>query len=70
MHKRLTPFDYICDVNNLLVAWRQVRKSKGAAGVDHVTLAEYERDLLANLEALAQRLREGRYYQCRIAPLS
>ena len=62
MHKRLTPFDSICDVNNLLVAWRQVRKSKGAAGVDNVTLAEYERDLLANLTALAQRLREGRYY--------
>lgn len=62
MHKRLTPFDYICDPTNLRNAWRMVRKSRGAAGVDQVTLAEYERDLIANLDALALRLREGRYY--------
>ena len=62
MHKRLTPFDYICDSTNLRNAWRMVRKSRGAAGVDQVTLIEYERDLLDNLEALAQRLREGHYY--------
>jgi RNA-directed DNA polymerase len=62
MHKRLTPFDSLCDPANLLKAWRTVRKSKGAAGIDQVTLAEYERDLLPNLAALAQRVREGRYY--------
>ena len=62
MHKRLTTFDYICDPTNLLNAWRMVRKSRGAAGVDQITLIEYERDLIDNLESLAQRLREGRYY--------
>ncbi|MBL8208276.1 MAG: hypothetical protein JNM09_28850 [Blastocatellia bacterium] len=62
MHKRLTPFDALCDPNNLLKAWRTVRKSKGVAGIDQVSLADYERDLLANLETLATRVREGRYY--------
>lgn len=62
MHKRLTTFDALCDPANLLNAWRTVRKSKGAAGSDHITLADYERDLLANLAALAERLRAGRYY--------
>ncbi|HZT59662.1 MAG TPA: reverse transcriptase domain-containing protein [Pyrinomonadaceae bacterium] len=62
MHKRPTPFDVLTEPTSLLRAWRRVRANRGAAGVDQVTLAEFERDLQANLEALSARLREGRYY--------
>ena len=62
MNKRLTPFDQLCELPALMAAWKQVRASKGAAGVDRVTIAEFERELVANLTDLSQRVREGRYY--------
>jgi len=62
MNKRNAPFDRLCDPDHLLRAWRQVRRNRGAAGIDQVTLAEFERELLSNLNALAARLRDGRYY--------
>lgn len=60
--KRPTPFDQLCELETLMPAWKQVRANKGAAGIDRVTIAEFERDLLGNLAGLAARLREGRYY--------
>ncbi len=62
MNRRSTPFDLICDPDHLLRAWRQVRRNRGGAGVDLMTIAEFERELMSNLNALAARLREGRYY--------
>jgi len=62
MHKRPSPFDVLTEPASLLQAWRRVRANRGAAGVDQVTLAEFERDLQSNLDALSARLREGRYY--------
>ncbi len=62
MNKRLTPFDQLCELPALMAAWKQVRASKGAAGVDRVTIAEFERELVANLTDLRQRVSEGRYY--------
>jgi RNA-directed DNA polymerase len=62
MNKRLSPYDLLCIPDHLLLAWRQVRRNRGAAGIDLMTLAEFERELMANLNALAARLREGRYY--------
>jgi RNA-directed DNA polymerase len=60
--KRLTPFDRLCELEALMAAWKQVRANKGAPGIDRVTIAEFERDLIGNLQSLADRLREGRYY--------
>lgn len=62
MRKRQTPFDLVCELPVLMGAWKSVRANKGAAGVDLVTIAEFERDLVGNLQALAERLREARYY--------
>jgi RNA-directed DNA polymerase len=62
MHKRQTSFDHLCDPHNLMTAFAQVRKNKGGPGIDQMTLAQYERELIPNLDDLAQRLREGRYY--------
>ncbi len=62
MNKRLSPYDLLGDPQHLLAAWKKVRACQGAAGIDQITLAEYARDLMTSLDALAQRLREGRYY--------
>jgi RNA-directed DNA polymerase len=46
---------------NLRKAFERVKANAGAAGVDHVTVKEFERHLEANLEKLAHQLREGSY---------
>jgi RNA-directed DNA polymerase len=45
----------------LRAAWQHVKANGGAAGVDHVTVAMYERDLDRNLTTLARQLRDGTY---------
>lgn len=45
----------------LKAAWQHVKANDGAAGVDQVTVAMYERDLDRNLAQLATQLRDGTY---------
>jgi RNA-directed DNA polymerase len=45
----------------LRAAWHRVKANGGAAGVDQVTVAMYERDLDRNLATLAMQLRKGTY---------
>jgi len=45
----------------LEAAFARVKANAGAAGVDHVTVAMYERALDANLDQLAEQLRTGTY---------
>jgi len=45
----------------LRAAFRQVAANRGAAGVDHVTIAAYEAHLDANLKRLSGQLRDGSY---------
>jgi len=47
--------------STLHAAFRQVAANRGAAGVDHVTVATYEGRLGENLKRLSERLREGTY---------
>src|SRR5438309_5178954 len=42
-------------------AFTQVAANRGAAGVDHVTVAHYASDLDANLQRLSEELRAGSY---------
>jgi len=53
--------DKVYALPHLRKAFERVRANHGAAGVDHVTVAEFERRLEANLEKLARELREGSY---------
>jgi RNA-directed DNA polymerase len=46
---------------NLRKAFARVKAKQGGAGVDHVTVEEFERHLEANLEELAQSLCDGSY---------
>lgn len=46
---------------NLRKAFARVKANGGAAGVDHVTVQEFEHHLDANLEKLARTLKDGSY---------
>ncbi|HYW83260.1 MAG TPA: reverse transcriptase domain-containing protein, partial [Spirochaetia bacterium] len=53
--------DKVYALPNLRQAFARVKANQGAAGVDHVTVEEFERDLEANLEKLTQALADGSY---------
>lgn len=62
MDKKRQYFEELCRPEFLMRAWRSVRRNQGAAGIDLVTLVEFERDLTANLEDLSARLRAASYF--------
>jgi len=53
--------DKVYAPDNLAAAFTRVAANGGAAGVDHQTVAQYERNLNANQEKLATQLRDGSY---------
>lgn len=53
--------DKVYDLRNLNEAWKAVKRNKGAAGVDQVSVTRFEKDLERNLRRLHQRLRDGTY---------
>jgi RNA-directed DNA polymerase len=53
--------DKVYALPNLRKAFERVKANEGAAGVDHVTVQEFEQHLEANLEKLARDLRERSY---------
>ena len=54
--------DKVYALPNLRQAFAGVKANRGAAGVDHVTVKEFERHLEANLEKLSRTLRDGSYH--------
>jgi RNA-directed DNA polymerase len=53
--------DKVGSACNLQSAWAKVACNKGAAGVDHVTVAMFEKHLEANMRELSGQLRRGAY---------
>jgi RNA-directed DNA polymerase len=53
--------DKVYSEATLRAAFAQVEANKGAAGVDHVTIEQFARDLDANLKRLSEELRQGTY---------
>lgn len=53
--------DKVYATDNLTAAFARVAANDGAAGVDHQTVAQYERNLNANQEKLATQLKDGSY---------
>jgi len=53
--------DKVYAPGNLASAFAKVKANKGAAGVDHQSVQDFERHLEANLARLSQALREGAY---------
>jgi RNA-directed DNA polymerase len=58
--------DKVYSPRNLQAAWRRVRSAGGGAGVDHVTLEEFEAKLESNLERLERELTASAYRPRRI----
>lgn len=54
-------FSRIASVPALYQAWRKVRANRGAAGLDAVSLDEFEANLTSNLRELARSLQSGAY---------
>jgi len=48
--------------SNLAASFSKVSRNKGSAGVDHVTVSAFARQLEANLEGLEAGLRDGMYH--------
>ena len=53
--------DKVYAQSNLRQAFTRVKANRGAAGVDHVTVEEFERHLEANPEKLSRMLKDGSY---------
>ena len=53
--------DKVYNPRNLWSSWAKVARNRGSAGVDGITLKQYERDVEANLSWLSERLRLGDY---------
>lgn len=54
--------DKVYSRRNLESSWQQVRRNRGGAGVDHVTIGRFSADLEAHLDSLMDQLREGPYH--------
>ncbi|MCX9011379.1 MAG: group II intron reverse transcriptase/maturase [Candidatus Methanoperedens sp.] len=59
--KRHTLIFQVWDEKNLERAWKQVRANKGSAGIDDITINEFEQNLSRNLAEIQRLLKEKRY---------
>jgi RNA-directed DNA polymerase len=53
--------DKVASERTLRLAFLRVKKNRGSAGVDHISVEQYERRLEENLGQLAEKLRSGTY---------
>ncbi len=53
--------DKVYNPGNLWSAWAKSAANDGAPGVDGITISRYEKDVEANLERLAETLKDGSY---------
>ena len=51
----------VWDEKNLENAWKRVKANKGSAGIDQVTIQEFERNLPQHLAEIQRLLKEKRY---------
>lgn len=58
--ERFTSLAHLLDEEFLRQTWQTINK-KGVAGVDRVTIEEYESDLHGNIKELVTRLKTGKY---------
>jgi RNA-directed DNA polymerase len=53
--------DKVWDEQNLRAAFRRVKANKGAAGVDHISIEDFEKKLDENVRLVSRQLSEGTY---------
>jgi group II intron reverse transcriptase/maturase len=59
--KRHTLIFQVWDEKNLERAWKQVKANKGSAGIDDITIEQFEQNLQQNLAEIQRLLKENRY---------
>ena len=59
--EREGPFTTLLNLGCLDAAWQRVRENQGCAGVDRVTVEEFESGLLYELPRLQRELADGSY---------
>lgn len=47
---------------NLYVAWEKVKANKGSGGIDRVSVVDFDRNLVQNLDEIYRLLKEDRYF--------
>ncbi len=58
--KKAKPFEISKEV--VVEAWKHVKANQGAAGVDHESIADFERNLKNNLYRIWNRMTSGSYF--------
>ncbi|HEX4793790.1 MAG TPA: group II intron reverse transcriptase/maturase [Humisphaera sp.] len=53
--------DKVYNLKNLWAAWAKAARNQGAAGVDGMSIGQYEREAETNLKWLSEQLRTGQY---------
>src|SRR5450759_5864162 len=51
----------VWDQKNLEKAWKRVKANKGSAGIDRITIEQFEQNLQQNLAEIQRLLKEKRY---------
>ena len=59
--KKHSLIDKIWNEKNLEQAWKRVKENKGSAGIDQVTIPDFENNLFQNLTEIQRLLKEKRY---------
>lgn len=59
--KRHSLINLVWNEKNLENAWKRVKKNKGSAGIDKISIYEFEQNLTQNLAEIQRLLRENRY---------
>jgi RNA-directed DNA polymerase len=59
--KKHSLINQVCDEKNLEKAWSHVKANKGSAGIDRVSIDEFERNRSQNLADIQRLLRQNRY---------
>lgn len=61
MAEQGTTLEQVTAFDGLMTAWKKVRANRGTAGLDRMSIAQFEENLEGNLDNLGVLLREGRY---------
>ena len=59
-HQIAKPFTI--DKHVIMAAWKRVRENKGSAGIDNVSISDYETNLGTHLYKLWNRMSSGSYF--------
>ena len=54
-------FEQICSIDNLYFAFKEVKKNRGAPGVDNITIVDFEKRKEQNIRQLKHEVENWKY---------